>query len=47
VSGSRVPSNQLGVPTATLPSGTTFASHSAVSSMIEWKYMNPLCLVAY
>ena len=47
VSGSRVPSNRLGVPTATRPSGTTLASHSAVSSMIEWKYMKPLCLVAY
>ena len=46
MSGSRVPSNRLGVPTATRPSGTTLASHWTVSSMIEWKYMKPLCLVA-
>ena len=47
VSGSCVPLNVLGVPTATVPSGTTLALHSAVLSMMEWKYMNGLCRVAY
>ena len=28
-------------------SGTTFALHRASSSMIEWKYTNGLCRVAY
>jgi hypothetical protein len=37
----------LGVPTWTEPSGTTLALHSALRSMIEWKYMKPLCRVAY
>jgi hypothetical protein len=47
VSESCVPLNVLGVPTVTVPSGTTLALHSAVLSMMEWKYMNGLCRVAY
>jgi hypothetical protein len=47
VSASDPASTVLGVPAFTVPSGTTLALHSALRSMIEWKYMNPLCRVAY
>ena len=47
VSGSDTLLKVLGVPTVALPSGTTLASHSAVLSMMEWKYMKGLWRVAY